>query len=59
MVQFGENIFNEGGAPVKIMWPIKMCLNETFAKFINAEFLILTIRKKMTLSRYVPQNFEK
>jgi hypothetical protein len=41
MIQFGEHIFNEGGTPMKIMWLIKMCLNETFAKFLNVKIFQL------------------
>jgi hypothetical protein len=41
MIQFGENIFNLGGTPAKIMWLIQMCLNETSAKFLNVKIFRL------------------
>jgi hypothetical protein len=57
MIQFGENIFNEGGTPVKIVWLIEICLNETFAKFVNVKIFsrisYSSHPKEDTLSRYV------
>jgi hypothetical protein len=41
MIQFGENIFYKGGTPVKIERLIKMCLNESFAKFLNVKIFQL------------------